>query len=159
MMASAPIGVSLSNIDLDGCRAKKGRLPEKPPSSHCSLVTFLKRSVARLERPKARVNPYDDSFFGGSSPTMRTRLIGLFPVSHVTSAVCGWSSRTESSPKTASCPSTCPMTTRALLAWLRCFRQVRLRFHISARQIRAAEFSSPQEMLFGAIFWLSKFAR
>jgi hypothetical protein len=34
-------------------------------------VTFLKRSAARLERPKTRVNPYDDSFFGGSSPTMR----------------------------------------------------------------------------------------
>src|SRR6516164_10611644 len=74
----APIGFSLSNIDLDGCRAKKGRLPEKPPSSHCSLVTFLKRSAARLERPKARVNPYDAAGYALADRGVDTRTLQAF---------------------------------------------------------------------------------
>src|SRR6516164_10828496 len=74
----APIGFSLSNIDLDGCRAKKWRLPEKPPSSHCSLVTFLKRSAARLERPKARVNPYDAAGYALAARGVDTRTLQAF---------------------------------------------------------------------------------
>src|SRR6516165_9219251 len=74
----APIGVSLSNIDLDGCRGKKGRLPEKPPSSHCSLVTFLKRSAARLERPKARVNPYDATGYALAARGVDARTLQAF---------------------------------------------------------------------------------
>jgi hypothetical protein len=41
-------------------------------------VTFLKRSAARLERPKARVNPYDAAGYALAAREVDTRTLQAF---------------------------------------------------------------------------------